>query len=323
MHEAQVIVTGNVANKPTLGTTPGGVSVASMRLGYTPRRLDRESGQWVDGQTSWVTVKCWRKLADHVAMSLTKGDPVVVKGVIQVRQFTDKDGNPRQATEVLASAVGHDLNRGLTHFIREVRKPAPVGGQGDAAAGSSGQPGTAAADGDASGSPAGVRSATGPGWDPARAGAGADPDGDMFDESAVAAAALHAVPEIEDGGGAGQEPTVTASGPGTPGTAAAPRPGGAEAAPASGPGNGKATPVSAPGAEDTTAASGRPAEDAASGPGAEHVTGGTGPSGPEAAGVPAQRKPGSRQARHGGGTGGGNGSGKRDAAAAPREPSLT
>lgn len=322
MHEAQVIVTGNVANKPTLGTTPGGVSVASMRLGYTPRRLDRESGQWVDGQTSWVTVKCWRKLADHVAMSLTKGDPVVVKGVIQVRQFTDKDGNPRQATEVLASAVGHDLNRGLTHFIREVRKPAPVVGQDDAAARSSGQPGTAAADGDASGSPDGARSATGPGWDPARAGAGADPDGDMFDESAVAAAALHAVPELEDGG-TGQEPTVPAPGPATPGTVVAPEPGGAEAAPASGPGSGKATAASAPGGEDTTAASGRRAEDTASRPAADRVTGGTGPPASEAAGVPARRKPGSRQARHGGGTGGGNGSGKRDAAGAPREPSLT
>jgi single-strand DNA-binding protein len=212
MNEAQVIVTGNLANKPSLGTTPAGASVANMRLGYTPRRYDRESGQWVDGQTSWVTVKCWRKLADNVAMCLNKGDPVMVKGALQVRPYTDKDGNPRLGVEILASAVGHDLNRGVTHFFRMGRKSGsvPVGANGGAGSGAPGQPDGDAADGESGplkdGQPGDLRALGGPPWDPARYGppgdaagdAAEDPDADMFDESAVVAAALHAVPDLDD-----------------------------------------------------------------------------------------------------------------------------
>jgi single-strand DNA-binding protein len=215
MNEAQVIVTGNLANKPSLGTTPAGASVANMRLGYTPRRYDRESGQWVDGQTSWVTVKCWRKLADNVAMCLNKGDPVMVKGALQVRPYTDKDGNPRLGVEILASAVGHDLNRGVTHFFRMGRKSGsgPVGAHGEAGAGGFGQPDGDAADGEAGplkdGQPGDLRAVGGLPWDPAREGAARDAardaaedaDADMFDESAVVAAALHAVPDLDDATG--------------------------------------------------------------------------------------------------------------------------
>ena len=217
MNEAQIIVTGNVANKPSLGTTPAGVPVANMRVGYTPRRLDRESGQWVDGQTSWLTVKCWRKLADHVAMCLNKGDPVLVRGVLQVRQYTDKDGNPRQAVEVLASAVGHDLNRGVTHFTRTGRTSGPVlpGAQGEAAGGS-GQAGPELTGSKASAHHDGMRRVPAPAWDPARNGGTEEPDDDMFGETAVVAAALHAVPDLEDSSDAGdEEPGIPAGGTGS------------------------------------------------------------------------------------------------------------
>ena len=252
MNEAQIIVTGNVASKPSLGATPAGVSVANMRVGYTPRRLDRETGQWVDGQTSWLTVKCWRKLADHVAMCLNKGDPVVVKGALQVRQYTDKDGNSRQAVEVLASAVGHDLNRGLTYFIRTGARSGsiPAGLLGQLAAGGFLPPGaagaapgdgaalTAMADGTAADGAAGNGAAgngaaadgaaadgsggqhtngrTVPGfaWEPADDGAADDEDADMFDDTAIVAAALHAVPDLDDADDPGPGTNPGPSGPG-------------------------------------------------------------------------------------------------------------
>ena len=288
MNEAQIIVTGNVANKPSLGTTPTGVSVANMRVGYTPRRLDRESGQWVDGQTSWLTVKCWRKLADHVVMCLNKGDPVVVRGVLQVRPYTDKDGNPRQAVEVLASAVGHDLNRGVTHFIRTGRKSGPVllGAQDEPAASGSGQAGSKPADGDANGHHGGMRSVPGPAWDPAPNGGAEDPDDDIFDETAVVAAALHAVPDLED--------TGDTSGIGEPGS---PADGGAGSQP----------------------------DGSSPGPDAERAPKDPAPADRRPARIPAQRKPGARQPRREGATAGADraaGDAGNSETASP-EPSLT
>jgi len=90
----------------------------SMRVAWTPRRLDRETGVWTDGRTSYVTVICWRKLAANVAVCVRKGDPVVVKGKLSVRPFDDKLGRPRLSVEIDASAVGHDLNRGVSAFQR-------------------------------------------------------------------------------------------------------------------------------------------------------------------------------------------------------------
>jgi single-strand DNA-binding protein len=123
MNEAQVTMVGYVASTPALIVTKAGQFVANMRVGVTPRRQDKETGQWSDGDTSYVTVTCWRALATNVAACLRKGDPVVVKGRMRVRQFDDKDGNQRTAVEVDASTLGHDLTRGVAHFLRTKRSP--------------------------------------------------------------------------------------------------------------------------------------------------------------------------------------------------------
>ncbi len=123
MNEAQVTVVGFVASAPKLVVTKAGRFVTNMRVGVTPRRQDKDSGQWSDGESSYVTVTCWRSLATNVASCLRKGDPVVVKGRMRVRQFDDKEGNQRVAVEVDASTVGHDLTRGVAHFLRTKRSP--------------------------------------------------------------------------------------------------------------------------------------------------------------------------------------------------------
>jgi single-strand DNA-binding protein len=117
-NEAQVSMTGYVATQPRwrgMGTPSPNVT---MRVAWTPRRLDRSTGEWADGHTSYVSVFCWRKLAENVATCLRKGDPVMVKGRLTVRDYTDKDGVPRTAVEVDASSVGHDLSRGVAQFQR-------------------------------------------------------------------------------------------------------------------------------------------------------------------------------------------------------------
>jgi single-strand DNA-binding protein len=116
-----VTLIGFVAREPMERTTGNGTPVADVRIGTTPRLLDRETGKWRDGETSYYTVNCWRRMAGHVRASLRKGDPVVVKGKFRTRTFEDKQGRIRTEVEIVAETVGHDLSRGIANYQRPER----------------------------------------------------------------------------------------------------------------------------------------------------------------------------------------------------------
>ena len=118
IHEAQVHLAGYVATEPRFKKVAGDTSFVRLRVAYTARRRDKETGEWSDGPTSFVTIQCWRTLADNVSMSVHKGEPVLIMGRLQIRRFEDAEGAPRTAVEVEASSVGHDLTRGVAHFSR-------------------------------------------------------------------------------------------------------------------------------------------------------------------------------------------------------------
>jgi single-strand DNA-binding protein len=88
-----------------------------------PRRHDRASDSFVDLETSFVTVVCFRSLADNVLTSIGKGDPVVVCGRLRVLE-RERDGRSSLTVQVDALAIGHDLNRGMTTFTRVKRESA-------------------------------------------------------------------------------------------------------------------------------------------------------------------------------------------------------
>src|SRR6266496_3801983 len=180
MNEAQVTMIGYVASTPKLFKTKGGRFVANMRVGVTPRLHDKETGQWSDGDTSYMTVTCWRSLATNAAACLRKGDPIVVKGRMRVRQYDDKDGNQRLVVEVDASTLGHDLTRGVAHFLRTKRSP------GDAPAAVGGERPAAGWSGAAQQEPE-------PELDPATGPDGEFAAADMFDDAGVEASSLQFV----------------------------------------------------------------------------------------------------------------------------------
>lgn len=117
-NEAQVSLTGYVATQPLTKTVKSGATNTTMRVAWTPRWQDRVSGEWVDGNTSYVTVICWRKLAVNAGLCVRKGDPVIVSGRLSIRPYEDKQGAQRIAVEVEANSVGHDLSRGVAQFQR-------------------------------------------------------------------------------------------------------------------------------------------------------------------------------------------------------------
>jgi single-strand DNA-binding protein len=124
IHEAQVHLAGYVATEPKFKKVAGDTSSVRLRVAYTARRRDKETGEWSDGPTSFVNIQCWRTLADNVSMSVHKGEPVLITGRLQIRRFEDAEGAQRTAVEVEASSVGHDLTRGVAQFSR-TRWPMP------------------------------------------------------------------------------------------------------------------------------------------------------------------------------------------------------
>ena len=122
-NDANIDLAGFVASEPSFKRLATGTSTAKLRVAYTERRLNRETGEWGDGPTSFVTVLCWRTLAENVAVCLRKGEPVLVRGRLRVREYEGKDGSRGTETEVDASSIGHDLSRGVAHFSRTRRAP--------------------------------------------------------------------------------------------------------------------------------------------------------------------------------------------------------
>jgi single-strand DNA-binding protein len=137
INDANIDLAGFVASEPSFKRLDSGVSTAKLRVAYTERRFNRQTGEWGDGPTSFVTVLCWRTLADNVAVCLRKGEPVLVRGRLRVRDYQDKEGSPRSVTEVEASSVGHDLSRGVAHFSRTRRAPGETAAESAEASASS------------------------------------------------------------------------------------------------------------------------------------------------------------------------------------------
>ncbi|MEU0550940.1 single-stranded DNA-binding protein [Micromonospora sp. NPDC005979] len=119
MFDTYVTIVGNILTAPEWRRTKeSNTLVANFKVASTARRLDRDSGRWVDGNSLRVRVNCWRKLAEGVAASVMVGDPVVVCGRLYTRDWIDEAGTHRTLYELEAVAVGHDLSRGRARFLR-------------------------------------------------------------------------------------------------------------------------------------------------------------------------------------------------------------
>lgn len=120
MNDTYVTITGNVVDNPVLRRTKNGHPVANFRVASTPRRFDREKNEWVDNDTLYVQVTAWRNLADNVGRSVFRGQPVVVYGRYCQHDYRVEE-QVRSAYDLEAIAVGHDLSRGTTQFVKTVR----------------------------------------------------------------------------------------------------------------------------------------------------------------------------------------------------------
>lgn len=120
MLEPTITVVGNVGAQPRTRVVAGGSVVTDFRIASTPRKVDKATGVWADGETIWFGVSCWRLLAENVAASVKTGDRVVVTGTLVARSWKTELGEERSSLEIDARTVGFDLARGKAVQERSV-----------------------------------------------------------------------------------------------------------------------------------------------------------------------------------------------------------
>ena len=121
MNEVEITLTGNVSLDPQRHQTRTGANFLSFRVAVNERRYDQASGGYVDGAASFYRVVAWKQLGRHLHGCLHKGDPVIVRGVLRINEWTATNGQARSTPEVTAYHVGHDLAYGKGSFQRVSR----------------------------------------------------------------------------------------------------------------------------------------------------------------------------------------------------------
>ncbi|MET9433530.1 single-stranded DNA-binding protein [Streptomyces sp. NPDC006551] len=124
--ETVITVVGNLVDDPELRFTPSGAAVAKFRIASTPRTFDRQTNEWKDGESLFLTCSVWRQAAENVAESLQRGMRVVVQGRLKQRSYEDREGVKRTVYELDVEEVGPSLKNATA----KVTKTTGRGGQG-------------------------------------------------------------------------------------------------------------------------------------------------------------------------------------------------
>lgn len=96
-----IVLMGRLTRDPELRRTQSGAAVASFALA-----VDRDfKGDDGEKKTDFIDIVAWRNTAEFVSKYFTKGRMAVVEGRLQIRPWTDKDGNKRRSAEVVADNV--------------------------------------------------------------------------------------------------------------------------------------------------------------------------------------------------------------------------
>jgi single-strand DNA-binding protein len=133
--ETVITVVGNLVDDPELRFTPSGAAVARFRVASTPRTFDRQTNEWKDGESLFLTCSVWRQAAENVAESLTRGTRVIVQGRLKQRSYEDREGIKRTVYELDVDEVGASLRNATA----KVTKTTGRGGQGGGFGGGGGQ----------------------------------------------------------------------------------------------------------------------------------------------------------------------------------------
>lgn len=98
----KIFLMGRLTRDPELRRTQSGTAVAAFSLAVDRDFKDKTTGE---RSTDFIDVVAWRQTGEFVSRYFTKGRMAVVEGRLQIRDWTDKEGNKRRSAEVVADSV--------------------------------------------------------------------------------------------------------------------------------------------------------------------------------------------------------------------------
>lgn len=122
MSQSSITIVGNVADVPQLRTTQQGKEVTRFVLASS--RSWRGEDGWQSGETTYIDVDCWHRLAKNVVNTLSTGTRVMVQGRLETHSWVAAEGERRYRMKIVADSVGVDLR----YATAKVRKNAKNGG---------------------------------------------------------------------------------------------------------------------------------------------------------------------------------------------------
>ena len=116
-----ITIVGNLVDDPELRFTPSGAAVAKFRIASTPRFLDKQTNEWKDGESLFLSCNVWRQAAENVAESLQRGMRVIVPGRLKQRSYETKEGEKRTVYEIEVDEVGPSLRNATAKVVKTQR----------------------------------------------------------------------------------------------------------------------------------------------------------------------------------------------------------
>ena len=116
--ETVITIIGNLVDDPELRWTPAGAPVAKFRIASTPRTFDKQTNEWKDGDSLFLSCSVWRQAAEHVAESLQKGMRVIVQGRLKQRSYEDREGVKRTVYELDVDEIGPSLKNATARVTK-------------------------------------------------------------------------------------------------------------------------------------------------------------------------------------------------------------
>lgn len=124
----RVILQGRLVADPELRHTQNNIAVATYRIAVDRNYGTRDANGNRQTQADFISIVSWRQAAEFVSRYFTKGSMILVEGQLQVREYTDRDGNRRYVTEVVTDNI---------NFCGSRRESGTTGGGNYAPAGGS------------------------------------------------------------------------------------------------------------------------------------------------------------------------------------------
>lgn len=121
---ASITISGRLTADPKLRFIPSGDAVASFSVAVNDRKLDKSTGQWVDGEPLFVNVEAWRQLGEGAADKLSRGSVVTVVGTLKPDNW-EKNGEQRKSVKIVATEVGLSV-RSVKSAAGQSRSSEPV-----------------------------------------------------------------------------------------------------------------------------------------------------------------------------------------------------